>query len=171
MSTKPVPAKPARPATATPPTQNNASVYWGACILAVTLFLLFALPHIGALQIGWLLPFSTAFKYALFPLFATGLSAVASVISQKVSCGSINADTLFNGLGYFAAALYGGLLLGAVSYFRAPIVSLFATDERFSGIFAYERQNPFLKGIAQGYWVLFGALIGQIVAGSMAVVC
>jgi hypothetical protein len=170
MSTKPATTKPPR-TTAPPPTQNNASVYWGALILAVTLFLLFAIPHVRALQISWLSPYSYAFKYALFPLIATGFSAVTSVVAQKISCGSINTDTLFNGLGYFAAALYGGLLLGAVSYFRAPIVSLFATDPRFSGIFAYEREVPFLKGAAQGYWVLFGALIGQIVAGSMAVVC
>lgn len=164
-------AKPPRKQAAAPPTQNNAPVYWGALILALALALLFAIPHIRALEIPWLSPYSPALKYALFPLVATGLSLAASTISQKTACGSINTETLFNGIWYFPIALYGGLLIGAISYFRAPIVSLFATDPRFSGIFAYERQTPFVKGLAQGYWVMFGALVGQIVAGSMAAVC
>lgn len=162
---------PKRQAAAPPPTQSNPSVYWGALILALTLGLLFAIPHTRLLEIPWLIPYSSAFKYVLFPLVATGLSLVASVTSQKIGCGSINTDTLFNGVGYFLAALVGGLLIGAIPYFRAPIVSMFATDSRFSGIFAYERQYPIVKGLAHGYWVMFGALVGQIMAGSMAAVC
>jgi hypothetical protein len=93
------------------------------------------------------------------------------MVSQKIACGSVNASGIFNGAPYFLGALYTGLLIGAVSYFRAPIVSLAVQDQRFSGIFAYEREVPFMKGIGQGYWVFFGALVGQILAGSMAVIC
>lgn len=158
-------------ATAPPPSQSNPSVYWGSLILAFALFLLFAIPHAKALQVPWLAPFSFPLKYIAFPIIAFGMSAIASTVSQKIACGSVNASGIFNGAPYFLAALYTGLLIGAVPYFRAPIVSLAAQDERFSGIFAYEREVPFMKGIGQGYWVFFGALVGQILAGSMAILC
>jgi hypothetical protein len=169
MSSK-APAK-KQTATAPPPSASNPSVYWGSLILAFALFLLFAIPHARALQVPWLAPFSFPLKYIAFPLLAFGLSTIASITSQQIACGSVNASGIFNGAPYFIASLYAGLILGAIPYLRAPIVSLMATSERFSGIFAYEREVPFMKGIAQGYWIFFGALVGQIMAGSMAVVC
>jgi hypothetical protein len=156
---------------APPPKQSNPAVYWGSLLLAFILFLLFAIPHAQALQIPALAPFSFAFKYLAFPLVAVALSAATSATCQKIACGSVQAGAVLNGAMYFFFVLFPAMLVGAIPYFRAPIVSLFATDERLNGILAYERAAPFLRGVGQGYWVFFGALVGQILAGSMAVVC
>jgi hypothetical protein len=164
--------KPAtRKKTPPPPTPNSPAVYYGSLILAIALFLLFALPYARALQVPWLAAYSSGLKYAAFPLAAFALSAATSATCQKIACGTVSAGNVFNGGLYFLFVLIPAILLGEVSYLRAPIVSLFVSDERFSGILGYERETPFVRGIAQGYWVFFGALVGQILAGSTAVVC
>lgn len=140
-------------------------------ILALALFLLFAIPHIRMLQIPALASYSFVLKYIGFPIIAGGLSIATSITCQKIACGTTDIGAVWSGLQYFMALLLGGLLLGNVAYLRAPIVSLFAMDERLSGILAYEREVPFLKGLAQGYWIFFATLVGQILAGSMSVVC
>jgi hypothetical protein len=156
---------------APPPSPSSPAVYYGSLILAVALFLLFAIPYARALQVPWLLPYSTALKFVAFPLAAFALSAATSATCQKIACGTVSASNVFNGSLYFLFVLIPAILLGQIPYLRAPIVSLFVADERFSGILAYERETPFVRGIAQGYWVFFGALVGQILAGSMATVC
>jgi hypothetical protein len=157
--------------TSTPPPTNTTAAYLSAPILAFFLAAIFFFAYIPFSPLEWLRPYGLAMRYLAFPLFAFLGSLITNLLVQYSVCGSAKWDEASVASAYFLAPLYAGLLAGTVGYLRAPIASLFSPDEKIRGIFEFERKSDYVQAVGKSYWIFFGALIGQILAGTMAAVC
>lgn len=169
-------SKPKQPAKkdlqpANPPSPNSSAAYISAPILAFFLAALFFFAYIPFSPLEWLRPYGLGIRYLAFPLFAFLASLITNILIQHTVCSSIKWDEASVASAYFLLPLYAGLLAGTVGYLRAPIASLFSPDEKIRGIFEFERKTDYVLAVGKSYWVFFGALIGQILAGAMAAVC
>lgn len=157
--------------TTTPPPTNSSTAYISAIVLAAFLAFFFFFAHFPLSIFEWLQPYGLAMRYFAFPLFAFLASLATNVLIQHVACGSIRWDEASMASGYFLLPLYAGLLAGTFGKLRSPIASLFKSDEKCGRLYVEEKNNPAIIGAGKAYWVFFGALVGQILAGSMAAVC
>lgn len=183
-SAPPTSAKPKQPVKkdlppANPPSPNSSAAYISAPILAFFLAALFFFAYIPFSPLEWLRPYGLGIRYLAFPLFAFLASLITNIIIQHAVCGSIKWDEASVASAYFLLPLYTGLLAGTLGILRSPIASLFSPSScdtpngksKIKGLFDLERNTDYALAVGKSYWVFFGALVGQILAGSMAAVC
>lgn len=127
--------------------------------------------------------------------------SIVNLISQFISCGSIQAGKAFLGGLPSVGTLLAGLGIASWSYARLPVASVFAPfyagdtldivtqktkntnaslNRNHSGkrcctpqitLEQIESQYPILQGYSYGFYVLFSILFGFVFGNSIATVC
>lgn len=145
------------------------------------------------------IPFFNLVLWLGFPIIAFLIAAVVNIINQYVTCKSVDSGKAFLGAVPSLISIYIAMGFGSISYCRIPVTSVFAPlllDKQVdvlsndsispSGIkqavrtyccpskmtlSQVEDAYPQLKGIAMGFYVLFGVLFGNVFGTGLSSVC
>ena len=104
------------------------------------------------------------------PLIIFLLGASINMVGQRITCGNINPGSAFYGALPVVALLLAGIGLGQISYFRAPVASLFAQIPNVT-VIEVENKYPYIKGAGVAYWAFWGVMLGQVIGSSTSTIC
>jgi hypothetical protein len=104
------------------------------------------------------------------PLLTLIIGMSINMIGQKITCNAVNPANAIKGALPVVGLLYAGLGLGQISYFRAPVASLFAQIPNVS-VLNVEAKYPYIKGAGVAYWAFWSVMLGQVIGSGMATIC
>lgn len=143
------------------------------------------------------------FKYILwiaFPIITVIIVAVSNVISQYITCKSVNVGKALLGSLPSIGTVLLGLGISSISYCRIPIASVFAplmigqsvdvtknkTNANINSLknstskeccvpklsLEYvESKYPLIEGISYGFYIIFSILFGVVIGTGMSTIC
>lgn len=120
-------------------------------------------------------PLAISILWIVLPILLVILSITVNIINQSIQCDG-KTDLLAHMKISWVTLLivYGVLLITSVSYVRAPVTSLFAgffPQNIASSVIGLEARLPVIRGIAIGYYMLFGVLLSQIITSGYGTLC
>jgi hypothetical protein len=120
-------------------------------------------------------PLAVSILWIALPILLIILSITVNIINQSIQCdGKTDLLSHIKISWVTLAIVYSVLFLTTVSYVRAPVTSLFAGffPQNFaSSVVGLEARLPIVRGIAIGYYMLFGILLSQIITSGYGTIC
>jgi hypothetical protein len=105
------------------------------------------------------------------PISITLLSIAVNAVNQLIRCDSVNIVTHLKVSWVTLLLVYAILGLTTISYVRAPVTSLFSGFFPDATVIGLENRVPAVRGIAVGYYMLFGVLLAQVITSGYGTIC
>jgi hypothetical protein len=135
-----------------------------------------------------------------FPIFTFIITSVVNIITQYVSCKTINAGKAFLGGLPSLISMLIGLGISSISYCRIPIASVFApliigqtidvTKNKSNininslknsnskeccipklSLESIESKYPIILGLSYGFYILFSIMFGMVIGTGISTIC
>lgn len=153
--------------TANQPDNNAAFIYTSTIALSIMLVISLIVLYMNQTFIG---SYFTTVIWGAVPLLTLIIGMSINMIGQKITCGAVNPGNAIKGALPVVGLLYAGLGLGQISYFRAPVASLFAQIPNVT-VLDVEARYPYIKGAGVAYWAFWGVMLGQVIGSGTATIC
>ena len=105
------------------------------------------------------------------PMGITMLSMAMNAVNELIRCGSVNMITHLKVSWVTLVIVYIVLGITSISYIRAPITSLFSGFFPDPTVLGVEAKSPTIRGVAVGYYMLFGVLLAQVITSGYGSIC
>ena len=109
--------------------------------------------------------------WVAIPMGITLLSIAINAINQLIRCDSVNMVTHLKVSWVTLLLVYVVLGITTISYVRAPITSLFSGFFPDATVIGLENRIPVIRGVAVGYYMLFGVLLSQVITSGYGTNC
>jgi hypothetical protein len=135
-----------------------------------------------------------------FPIFTFLIASVVNIITQYISCRTVNAGKAFLGGLPSLVSMVIGLGIASISYCRIPVASVFAPliigqtidvtkDKTNTNINSLKNSNskeccipklslevieakyPIIAGLSYGFYIMFSILFGIVIGTGLSTIC
>jgi hypothetical protein len=135
-----------------------------------------------------------------FPIFTFIIASVVNIITQYISCRTVNAGKAFLGGLPSLVSMVIGLGIASISYCRIPVASVFAPliigqtidvtkDKTNTNINSLKNSNskeccipklslevieakyPTIAGLSYGFYVMFSVMFGIVIGTGLSTIC
>jgi hypothetical protein len=112
-----------------------------------------------------------ALLWLVIPMGITMLSIAMNAVNELIRCGSVNMITHLKVSWVTLVIVYIVLGITSISYIRAPVTSLFSGFFPDPTVLGVEAKAPTVRGVAVGYYMLFGVLLAQVITSGYGSIC
>jgi hypothetical protein len=114
---------------------------------------------------------AVALLWLVIPMGITMLSIAMNAVNELIRCGSVNMITHLKVSWVTLVIVYVVLGITSISYIRAPVTSLFSGFFPDPTVLGVEAKAPVVRGVAVGYYMLFGVLLAQVITSGYGSIC
>ncbi len=109
--------------------------------------------------------------WLVIPIGITLLSIAVNAVNELIRCGSVDMITHLKVSWVTLVIVYIVLGITSISYIRAPVTSLFSGFFPDPTVLGVEAKAPTVRGVAVGYYMLFGVLLAQVITSGYGSIC
>jgi hypothetical protein len=137
------------------------------------------------------IPLFNGVLWIIFPIIVFLLGTVVNIINQYISCHTVHAGNALLGAIPSLISVLVAMGIGSISFCRIPAVTVFApflvgnnvniisnngqSDKKCCpntmSLSQVENSYPQLKGLAIGFYVIFGVLFGNVFGTGLSSIC
>ncbi len=136
------------------------------------------------------IPFFNAVLWIIFPVIVFLVGTVVNIINQYISCHTVHTGNALLGSIPSLISVLLAMGVGSISFCRIPVTSVFApflvgnnvnitsngqSDKKCCpntmSLSQVENSYPQLKGLAIGFYVIFGVLFGNVFGNGISSIC
>jgi len=134
-----------------------------SALIVILFFYIFGGPHMSIVGVTLL--------WLVIPIGLTMLSMAMNAVNELIRCGSVNMLTHLKVSWVTLVIVYIVLGITSISYIRAPVTSLFSGFFPDPTVLGIEAKVPTVRGVAVGYYMLFGVLLAQVITSGYGSIC
>ncbi len=141
----------------------NITLALFSALIVILFFYIFGGPKMSVIGVTLL--------WLVIPIGLTMLSLAMNAINELIRCGSVNMLTHLKVSWVTLVIVYIVLGITSISYIRAPVTSLFSGFFPDPTVLGIEAKAPVVRGVAVGYYMLFGVLLAQVITSGYGSIC